>query len=179
MLNRIKIPRPLIYTMIIIVTPIVIVEGVWWYIRQPPPIDPACFARKVVLVDIGGTVMAVPRSYRPVFHAPEGGQIPYADKVSRLRVCQKETDPPLRVGGFGVIVSNKFGSILFNSNKSALNTTTENYRGFAQPNYVVQYYTARITEKKLERREQEIRSEIALWQQHANQILTTQPKKEN
>lgn len=59
--------------------------------------DPACFARDVVLVNMNGTYLAVPRAYRPVFHATEGHTIPYADKLTMLWVCQRENDPPLEV----------------------------------------------------------------------------------
>ncbi|MCH2547743.1 MAG: hypothetical protein MK052_09065 [Alphaproteobacteria bacterium] len=149
------------------------IGGFLWYMLHPEPIDPECFARDVVLVKIGETHLAVPREYRPVFHAPDGKSIPYADRLTMTKVCQRENDSPLEVKSIWISPKNKPGKFKYLSLSTYRPVNKQdNYHVFKYWDIYAQYpFHAEDHEITKEQYEGAVLYEIKFWQKFAKKEL--------
>src|SRR5690606_21527885 len=142
---------------------------IYRFITGNEEFDPSCMARDVVIVKINETVLAVPREYRPVFHALEGKKLPYAPGTGMLQLCQREGEPPIGVRDLWISPDNKFGKFkyvkLMNIEKVYSPANEDVYYLFKYNDFIVRYpFYPDEHNTTRDQYEELIREELTNWQ---------------
>ena len=165
----------LVFWTVVIVGGGIIAFVLWFYVASRPlEPDPECFARDVVLVKIGETVLAVPRVYRPVFHAPKGKKIPYDKATPMMYVCQRKGDYPVEVKKIWISPKNKLQKFRYVSLMNYNKRPTSNhpaYHVFEYDDYYVRYpFYLEEHDVSREEYQESITEEIEKWKINADFI---------